>query len=78
MTKGELAVRLLEDYGEESIETMIDAIAEIVTRQRDEYAKSQLIHRGVYDPETDLVAQCIDATIEHLDHASDAWYASWK
>jgi hypothetical protein len=75
MTAGELAIRLLEDYGNEvNIETLIEAVQIIVKRDKDQYIVQSAEDGGP----NELVIHCLDATVEHLGNASMAWYASTK
>jgi hypothetical protein len=75
MTQGELKIRLLEDYGSEaSIEDLIGAIRLMIEADKEQYIK------GSPDGEMPhpLVVRCLDASIQHLEDASLAYYASLK
>lgn len=74
MTQGELKIRILEDYPEASMEDLIGAIILMVAADKDQYLK------GSPDGEAPhpLVVRCLDATIQHLEDASFAYYASLK
>ena len=75
MNASELAIRLLEDYGEDaSVETLIDAVQIIVKRDKDQYIIGSAEDGGP----NELVVHCFDATLGHLSNASMAWYASTK
>lgn len=78
MTSGELAINLLEDYGDEaSIEDFIDAIVIMVKRDRDLYVKDTLERTGRV-METDPVLACLDGAARSLEDAGLAMYASFK
>lgn len=78
MTAGELAIRLLEDYGDEaSIETMIDAIVILVERDEEGYRANALETTGKID-ELDPVLACFRGAKDNLRDASLAMYASFK
>lgn len=74
MTQGELKIQILEDYPEASMEDLIGAIVLMVKADKDQYLK------GSPDGEAPhpLVVRCLDATIQHLEDASFAYYASLK
>jgi hypothetical protein len=67
-----LAIELMEDHDDCTIEDLIDALTFIVRRDREGYILSC---EG--DPDR-LVLDCIDATIFHLENAAVAQYASTK
>lgn len=68
-----LAIELMEDHSESSVEDLIDAIIDIVERDRRGYIASC----GDEGPNLAVLA-CIDATLLHLENASMAFYASTK
>ena len=74
MTQGELKIRLLEDYGEASIEDMIGAVRLIVEADKEQYLKGSQEGEAPHP----LVVRCLDATVQHLQDASFAYYASLK
>jgi hypothetical protein len=75
MTPAELAVCFLEDYGDNSIEDMIEAIRILVKRDKDGYVKHAT---ELGEDPNDLVIACFEGADESLANASLAMYASFK
>jgi hypothetical protein len=67
-----LAIELMEDHDDCTIEDLIDALTFIVERDRAGYIESCF---GAVDHN---VMECIDATIYHLRNAAVSHYASTK
>lgn len=74
MTPNELWQDLLIQYPEVSLITFIDALALAVQHDQDKYVELSNPENPVHP----LVLECIQATVEHLHAASDAYEASFK
>lgn len=75
MTANELRICIVEDYGQDaSIEDIIGAVTLMIEADKEQYMKGS---QGG-EPPHPLVVRCLDASIQHLQDASLAYYASLK
>lgn len=70
-----LAIEMMEDHPDASIEDFIGAIVGMVKRDREGYIEQARVRDK--NP-NDLILVCLDVALEHLQDANEAMYASFK